>query len=157
MQRKVATACQLLLLVYFEVIMIVPLGAWNDQPMMRQPLGLGRVVLPAAIGFGQLLLLFATWRKIRILMWIGLVADTLWFASHLYGLWWPYLGGASPQYHAMYTRVFGQTTKLLPNFGRHLAPDGMHIVLDLLLLGVLVTGVRYVLQQHRGSAVAAHA
>jgi hypothetical protein len=44
----------------------------------------------------------------------------------------PYILGASPQSATMYARVWGRTTKLLPNFGIHLAPDAMHIFIDVL-------------------------
>lgn len=39
----------------------------------------------------------------------------------------------------MYARVFSRTTKLLPSYRTHFAPDGMHIVLDMFLLAVSVT------------------
>jgi hypothetical protein len=43
----------------------------------------------------------------------------------------------------MYARVFGRTTKLLPNFGNHLAPDAMHIFIDVFVIAVIVTLVLY--------------
>ena len=136
--RTAAITCQLALLVYFEVCLLVPLGAWNDQPAMRASFNVSMLILPLAIGVGQLLLLLGSWKQIRWLMWIGLLADSLWLASHIASLWMPYLRGASPQYAAMYARVFSDTTKLLPSHGNHLAPDGMHIVLDVLLLLVIL-------------------
>ena len=54
----------------------------------------------------------------------------LWPLLHIYSLWVPYVFGASPQYAKMYERVWGRTTKLLPNFGNHLAPDAMHVFID---------------------------
>ena len=51
--------------------------------------------------------------------------------------------GASPQYAGMYARVFGRTTKLLPNFGNHLAPDAMHILIDVFVIAVIGTVVPY--------------
>jgi hypothetical protein len=137
--RAATIIIQLLLLLYFEVCMLIPLGAWNDQPAMRAGFSLATLVLPLAIGGGQLLLLLGSIMTIRSLLWIGLLADSSWLASHIPGLWAPYIRGASPQYAAMYARVFGRTTKLLPNHGNHLAPDGMHIVLDLLLLSVILS------------------
>jgi len=137
--RTATITVQLMLLAYFEICVLVPIGAWNDQPAMRANFSPDMLILPAAIAFGQLLLLLGSVKRIRWLLWIGLLADTLWFASHIAGLWIPYIRGASPQYAAMYARVFSHTTKLLPNYGNHLAPDGMHVLLDLLLLAVILS------------------
>lgn len=139
--RAATIVAQLLLLAYFELCMLVPLGAWNDQPAMRAGFSAGMLVLPLAIALGQLLLLWGSIKQLRLLLWIGLLADCMWLASHVVGLWLPYIHGASAQYAAMYGRVFSNTTKLLPNRGNHLAPDGMHIVLDVLLLAVVLTVV----------------
>jgi hypothetical protein len=43
----------------------------------------------------------------------------------------------------MYARVWGRTTELLPNFGNHLAPDAMHIFIDVFVIAVIVTLVSY--------------
>jgi len=77
------------------------------------------------------------------LLWFGLLGDTVWLLLHIYSLWLPYFLGASPQYAKMYARVFGRTTKLLPNFGNHLAPDAMHIFIDVSVVAVIVTLVLY--------------
>ncbi len=82
-------------------------------------------------------------RRIRALLWLGLIGDTVWLVLHGGSLWTPYIRGASPEYAQMYARVFGRTTKLLPNFGNHLAPDAMHIFIDVFLLAVIVTLVLY--------------
>jgi hypothetical protein len=103
----------------------------------------GNLVLAAAIAVPQLLLLFATIRRLRPLLWLGLVGDGIWLALHLRSLWLPYVRGASPEYAQMYARVFGRTTKWLPNSGTHLAPDAMHIVIDVLLVAVIVTVALY--------------
>jgi hypothetical protein len=153
--RRVTITAQIVLLVYFELCLLVPLGAWNDQPAMRTGFSPGMMLLPLAVGVGQLLLLLGSVKEIRLLLWIGLLADSMWFTSHVVALWMPYLRGASPQYAAMYARVFSNTTKLLPNHGTHLAPDAMHIVLDVLLLAVIFT-VAWQLRD-RPAALAAHA
>jgi len=43
----------------------------------------------------------------------------------------------------MYARVFSRTTKLLPNFGKHLAPDAIHIFIDLFVVAVIITLASY--------------
>ncbi len=73
------------------------------------------------------------------MLWFGLLGDTVWLLLHIYSLWMPYVLGASPQYAEMYARVFGRTTKLLPDFGNHHAPDAMHIFIDVFVIAVIVT------------------
>ena len=137
-----AVAAQIGLLVYFELCVLVPLGSWNDQPG-NVPASLGNILLGVAIGAPQLLLLVGTIWHIRPLLWLGLIGDSVWLVLHASSMWWPYIVGASPSYAQMYARVFGRTTKLLPNFGNHLAPDAMHIFIDIFLVAVLVTLVRF--------------
>src|ERR1700722_13215959 len=77
----------------------------------------GNMILGSAIGGAPLSLLIGTVRRLKSLLWFGLLGDTVWLLLHLYTLWIPYILGASPQYAKMYARVWGRTTKLLPNFG----------------------------------------
>ena len=148
--RRWALATQIALLVYFELVMLVPLGAWNDQPAMRAPFTAVRLFLPAAIGAGQLLLLFATIARIRWLMWIGIVADAAWLTAQVYSLWLPYIFGASEERMRMQRRIFGRTTQWLPSYGNHPAPDAMHIVIQALLLAVLATTIAFALKRDAG-------
>jgi hypothetical protein len=141
--RRAAILTQLLLLLYFELAMLVPLGAWNDQPAMHAPFSLGRAIMPTAIGLGQILLLWATIARMRWLMWVGITADLAWFSAQAYSLWQPYLFGASEERMQMQLRVFGHTTHWLPTFGNHPAPDAMHIVIQMLLVAVLATTIAF--------------
>jgi hypothetical protein len=72
-------------------------------------------------------------------MWIGLIGYTVWLVVQVVSWWIPYAFGASDTWMATYQRVFSHSTQLLPSVGRHLAPDGVHIVLSLLLAAVVVT------------------
>ena len=137
-----AITAQVVLLAYFELCILIPLGRWNDQPGMSA-FSSGNIIMGAAIGGAQLLLLIGTVWRLKPLLWLGLVGDTVWLFLHIYSLWMPYVLGASPQYAKMYARVWGRTTKLLPNFGNHLAPDAMHIFIDLFVIAVIVTLVSY--------------
>ena len=134
---------QVVLLIYFELCVLIPLGSWNAQPGNNVAVSPGNIILGAAIGGAQLLLLAGTVWRLRPLLWFGLIGDTIWLVLHIQSLWMPYIRGASPQYAEMYARVFGRTTKLLPNFGDHLAPDAMHIFIDVFVLAVIVTLVPY--------------
>ena len=138
-----AFTAQVVLLAYFELCVLIPLGRWNAQPGNEVPFSSGNVILGAAIGGAQLLLLIGTVWRLRTLLWFGLLGDTVWLLLHIMSLWMPYIRGASPQYAGMYARVFGRTTKLLPNFGNHLAPDAMHILIDVFVIAVIVTLVPY--------------
>lgn len=139
---RVALAAQVVLLLYFELCVLVPLGAWNAQPGMKA-FTPGNMVLGGAIAVAQGLLLLGMIRQVRVLLWLGLLGDCIWLLLHGSSLWIPYIHGASPEYARMYQRVFGRTTKLLPNFGNHLAPDAMHIFIDVFLIAVVVTLVLY--------------
>ena len=136
-------AAQVILLVYFEACVLIPLGRWNDQPghVAFSP---GNIVLGSAIGFAQGLLLVGTIWRVKTLLWLGLAGDSMWMALHIQGLWMPYVVGATPEYERMYVRVFSHTTKLLPNFDNHLAPDAMHTFIDLFLVAVIVTLCLYI-------------
>jgi hypothetical protein len=77
-----------------------------------------------------------------VLFWIAYKRNSLWFAVSALTLdvvwlvmqiqsWWlPYILGTDR----------GPTTKVLPSFGHHVAPDGMHFMIHVLLVGALVTG-----------------
>lgn len=149
---RAALVAQLVLLLYFELCVLVPLGAWNDQASHSAGLSSGNIALGSAIGVAQLLLLIGTIWRSWPLLWLGLVGDTTWLALHAWGIWVPYVFGASPGYSSMYFRVFARTTKLLPNFGSHLAPDAMHIFIDVFLALVIITLVRYMLFLWRARA-----
>jgi hypothetical protein len=138
-----AFTAQVVLLAYFELCVLIPLGRWTAQPGNEVPFSSGNVILGAAVGGAQLLLLIGTVWRLRSLLWFGLLGDTVWLLLHIMSLWMPYIRGASPQYAGMYARVFGRTTKLLPNFGNHLAPDAMHILIDVFVIAVIVTLVPY--------------
>ncbi len=140
---RAAITAQVVLLAYFELCILAPLGRWNDQPGISVSFSSGNMILGGAIGGAQLLLLIGTVRRLKPLLWFGLLCDTVWLLLHVYSLWLPYILGASPQYAKMYARVWSSTTKLLPNFGNHLAPDAMHIFIDVFVIAVIVTLVSY--------------
>lgn len=140
---RAAITAQVVLLIYFELCVLIPLGSWNDQRGMNVAFSSGNMILGAAVGAPQLLVLIGTVRRFKPLLWFGLVGYTVWLLLHVNSLWIPYIFGASPQYAKMYVRVFGRTTKLLPNLGNHLAPDAMHIFIDVFVIAALVTLSQY--------------
>ena len=93
---------------------------------------------------------FAYSRGLRWLMWICTLGYAIWLALQVKTWWVAYAFGASDSWLRVYRRVFSHSTQLLPSFGRHLPPDGMHLVLQVLLtatvvftvVGLLKTSVR---------------
>ena len=50
---RAAITAQVVLLAYFELCILIPLGRWNDQPGMGV-LSSGNIIMGAAIGGAQL-------------------------------------------------------------------------------------------------------
>ena len=148
-----AILAQLVLLAYFELCVVAPLGDWNAHPVTTLTLSdanisevnrAGELLLGAVMGGFQLLLLAGTVWRLKPLLWVGLIGDTAWLIPHILSLWVPYVRGALPNYAFLHYHIYGNhPTNLLPSFGTHLAPDGLHTVLDVLLVVVVVTLVRY--------------
>ena len=137
---------QAILALYFQVIQWIPLGRWNYQPGFT-PLGVeaiqGRaatqdVLLMMAFVAPFLIFWFAFSKGLRWLMWSCTLGYAIWLALQVKTWWVAYALGASDSWELVYRRVFSQSTQLLPSFGRHLPPDGMHLVLQILLTAVVV-------------------
>lgn len=78
----------------------------------------------------------------RSSFWFGVAAltvDVVWLTLQIQSWWVPYVLGTNTKWRLEYAR--GSTTKLLPSFGHHVAPDGMHLVISMLLIAALVTGI----------------
>ena len=158
---------QAILASYFQAIQWLPLGDWNNQCPSGdeiacglgsqglsvpgyQPLSVlafeGRLSARDALycaGFTVPLWLFwfACSRGLRWLMWMQVGFYSVWMALQIKSWWVPYALGATDSQVERYQKVFGHTTQLLPSFGRHLPPDGMHLVLQILLAVVLVSAL----------------
>lgn len=68
---KATITAQAVLLAYFELCILVPLGRWNDQPGFSVSFSPGNMILGGAIGGAQLLLLIGTVRRLKLLLWFG--------------------------------------------------------------------------------------
>ena len=66
----------------------------NAQPGNEVPFSSGNIILGAAIGGAQLLLLIGTVWRLRTLLWFGLLGDTVWLLLHIMSLWMPYIRAA---------------------------------------------------------------
>src|SRR5581483_12489205 len=137
----------LLLSGYLWLIAWLPLGNWNRQrdenflPALLEGKGISAgdlgqlafVALPAVL-FG------VAYRRRNI--WFGTTAlalDAFWLVMQIQSWWLPYIFGTDVEWQLEYAK--GPTTKVLPSFGNHVAPDGMHLFISVLLVVALVTGV----------------
>jgi hypothetical protein len=141
---------QIILTIYFQVINWFSLGSWNNQdkfqPVSSQMLEgkLGVMDWGFLFTFILPLIIFSLGMKFRK-MWLiasSLLLYVAWLFLQIYSWWIPYIFGANENWTEIYHRVFAKTTKLLPSFGNHLAPDAMHFTLQVLLVVVVVLTVR---------------
>jgi hypothetical protein len=151
----------ILLTVYLWLVAAVPLGNWNRQhdpqliPALLHGSGIswGDVSMLAFVTLPAVLFWIA-YRQQRIAIGIlALAFDLFWLWMQIQSWWIPYLWGAGKQWQIDYAK--GPTTKVLPSFGRHVAPDGMHFAIHLLLVAALLTGCIALVQLRRGKARAA--
>jgi hypothetical protein len=150
-----AVAWQIALAVYMQAISWIPLGRWNHQPCC--PTGLaqlqqGRLDAGEAVGLLAFLVPVIVFVAAGRYRWrwaacLSLAAYGIWLALQLWTWWPPYVVGASDRWARVYARAFAEATQVLPRWGDHLPPDAMHLVLQALLTGVLISGMRAVRQR----------
>jgi hypothetical protein len=144
---RVSLIAQAVLAVYFQAIQWLPLGRWNRQPgftpfavqLSRGGGSAGDFLVLASFAIPFLLFWFASSRRLKWLMWICTAGYAVWLALQIKTWWIAYVLGASDSWREVYGRVFSHATQLLPTFGRHLPPDGMHLVLQILLVAVVAS------------------
>ena len=150
----ISLAAQFLLAIYFQMVNWFSLGSWNDQPgfvPMLSSLISGRMQWEDAGILGMFLLPFllfalAYWRRWNWLMWVGAIGYSVWLYLQIQTWWIPYLFGASKNWQEIYHRVFSHTTKILPSFGNHLAPDALHLTIQLLLFVIVTNSITGLVQ-----------
>lgn len=156
---KASLVIQIILAVYFQVVVWFPLGSWNDQPGKRLIALLREGQASSAeLGFvlamllPVLLFVVAIWKHWVWLMWVGLIGYGIWAVLEIQSWWIPWIFGADQR--ALNNQEFLQRTyKIFPSSVGHPAPDGMHFVLNLLLFFVVVTIAFGLLETRRRSLV----
>jgi len=128
-----------LLSAYLWLIGWIPLGNWNRQSggifattLLEDRFGAADVGFLLFVSLPGILFWVAHRRKS---FWVGVAAltvDFVWLALQIQSWWIPYIVGTNVQWRLKYAQ--GPTTKLLPSFGHHVAPDGMHLVISMLLV-----------------------
>ena len=155
---RVSLCAQAILAIYFQVIQWFPLGNWNYQPEHPGPTSF-QSELPLSVLAAQHRLtaqdvlnvatfatpfaffLFGYLKRLRWVMWLETGAYSAWLALQIYAWWVPYALGRTNVQIQRYDRVTSHATQLLPSFGRHLPPDGAHVVIQILLIAILVSAV----------------
>ena len=137
----------LLLTLYLWLISRIPLGNWNRQ---RDGTLLQALLDGKGIEAGDLIMLvlvalpavlfWMAYKRVRFWLAISALAlDCVWLLMQIQSWWLPYILGTEKRWQLAYAK--GPTTKLLPSFGSHVAPDGMHLMIDILLVAAIFTGV----------------
>ncbi len=136
-----------LLSAYLWLMAWVPLGNWNRQRggtylialLSGQGIDTGDVGMLVFISLPVALFWAAYQRESFRIGVAALFVDAIWLILQIQSWWVPYLLGTDKPWQLEYAK--GPTTKILPSVGRHVAPDGMHLVITALLVGALVTGI----------------
>lgn len=128
-----AVRAQVLCAFYLQFIEWVPVFPWNDLSRGNQQETLDGIlaVLQLALAAG-----FASRR--RWVMAPALAGYAAWLALQVYSWWKPYLLGGRTVGPNWY---FAKTYKFLPVIDHRPTPDAAHVVLQVTLVLVLVTGV----------------
>jgi hypothetical protein len=143
---RISLVTQLLLAVYFQMINWFSLGSWNYQPgfvplLSADKIEWGNIGSTGLFLLPVLLFSLAYWRQWKWLMWIGTIGYGVWLYFQIQTWWVPYLFGASRHWEDIYNRVFAHSTKILPSFGHHLAPDAMHLTIQLFLIVIVIASL----------------
>ncbi len=130
---KWAVTAQLLCAFYLQFIEWIPVFPWNDLSR-----GNGQETLDVIMAVVQLAIALGFWFSSRVTMGLGLAAYGVWFYLQIDHWWRPYLFGGRTVGPNWY---FAKTYKFLPLIDSRPTPDAAHVVLQVILLLVLVTGV----------------
>lgn len=152
--------CHLALTGYLWLITFVPLGKWNAQPgphlaltlLAGQRLQAGDVGFLVFVSLPAVVFWLAYWRRSFLLASGALFFDAFWTLMQVQSWWVPYVTGTTKAWQLEYAK--GSTTKVLPSFGNHVAPDGMHLMISVLLVVAIVTGLMGVRELRQGRRLA---
>ena len=136
-----------ILAAYHWLISWISLGVWNAQPgphmlsavRSGQHLAAGDWGFFAFVTLPAVLFTFAFLRRSVAMLAFALFFDLFWLAMQIQSWWVPYIDGHPKPWQVEYAK--GATTKLLPSVGSHVAPDGMHLVISVLLVAAIVTAL----------------
>jgi hypothetical protein len=136
-----------ILTAYVWLVELIPLGKWNYQKKDHILISL---LNEKGMEWGDAALLifiavpcgYFGWvtkkRNVRFFI-AAFVCDIIWLIMQIISWWVPYIAGARQPWQIKYAQ--SSTTKILPSFGNHVAPDAMHFVIHILLISAIITGV----------------
>ena len=147
---KYSLFIQLILALYFQLIFWVRLGNLNAQPNFTP---VYKLLIEGNLSIEDLgfLILFIIpvlvfsigYTKNKYwLMILSMIFYLVWLILQLTTWWVPYILGASDNWYEVYSRTFSNANKILPGWGRHLAPDTMHLIIQVLLLIIIYLFVK---------------
>jgi hypothetical protein len=125
-------AFQLACAAYLQLIEWAPLFPWNDLRHGNKQETLDIVLLILQVGVAVSFALRRRW-----IMAAGLAGYAAWFVLQLESWWRPYLFGGRTVGPGWY---FARTYKILPKIGDRPTPDAAHMLLQLFLVLVLLSG-----------------
>lgn len=136
----VALILQIILLVYFQLITLIPMYPWNDLTKYTNKERLleatvNGIVIIVSTG------LFVT--KVKWLMICSVIIWLLFLMAQLLTWWMPYLTGKHLQQfpRELYETHFKNTYKILPPIKNHIIPDAQHNLLQIITLMILIVSV----------------
>jgi hypothetical protein len=150
---------QLFLALYFQATLWFPLGSWNDTPgerlieTIRSGAATRADLLFSLAMFLPLGLFFlGYWKRLLALLWLCLAGYVGWAVVQIDSWWVPYFFGADEN-DLRNHKLLERTYKILPSYPNRPAPDAMHLVLDVLLLGaVLLAFAGLLIARHERAA-----
>jgi hypothetical protein len=99
----------------------------------------GDLILSAPITIPPILFWLAYGRQNFAPAIVALGLDLIGLGLQIQSWWLPYIFGTEKEWQLAYAK--GPTKKILPSFGHHVAPDGMHFLISVLLTAALGLGV----------------
>jgi hypothetical protein len=147
LMAKISLWVHWLLAAYLWLVSLVSLGRWNAQPEPHlvaalragQSLTRGDAAFLGFVALPALLFTLAVLRRSRLAAASALICDLIWLALQILSWWIPYIFGTAKPWQVRYGK--GPTTKILPSFGLHVAPDAMHLLITILIVAALWTGL----------------
>jgi hypothetical protein len=146
---RLAVICQIAAAAYLQIVEWIDLFPWNDIAK-----GNAQEKLDVFLLVSQALIALWFFRQRLWLMLLGWLSYAFWFYLQIIGWWWPYLFGGRTVGPNWY---FARTFKFLPQIDARPTPDADHVVLQMLLLAVLITGaiaIWYTFQAQRARRLA---
>lgn len=136
---------QFILTVFYQLLFWFRLGSLNAQPnftsayelLIEKKLSIEDVAILILFIIPVLVFYIGYTKKRYWLMMLPMVFYFVWLILQLKTWWISYIFGASDKWYEVYNRTFLNTHKILPSWGRHLAPDTMHLIIQVLLIVII--------------------